>query len=677
MRPQKDYFAFISYKREDEKYAKWLWYKLEHYHLPVNVRKANPSLPQNIRPVFKDTSELSSGVLSDEIHEALDNSKYLIVICSPRATRSKWVDKEVQTFIDMGRSDKIIPFIIDGTPFSPVPEEECFPSALLNLPKEKELLGVNINEMGRDAAVVKVVACMFDIKFNTLWQRYRREQRNKRSIWLGASVLLAAVGLSVGSYFIRQNHIIETQNNRLSSLISDLKESNNTYSQLEGDQKQYVFAGELIGNDCNELGNMFFAYHPYEPLVAFSDDWGCWLHYVNSNIEILLPSDEINKLQGIQGLCFSTDGTELMAEGYFGNYCIWNVEKHELLGHYSLDEENIHDIKTKFPEIDHYELEEKRLAQLGSTINYEYKDDMLTVYHKKNINDSCSTKMEMGEDSIFLCLPNPVYDEILFITRQRAALYDDTKKEFVLFFKGYKDFHNDFEYDHSGEILRVGKTIYTRKIKTDTIQDLKYTTKPIDEYPFSPKNKKYQYDETTHASMESKDLSIIYRHGKMVKEIEVLRVYSSGNCQEYLSFPVFAGPNRIVAIVEQGKHRIYSTTTWTLTGTLDNYVWDGHGQSFGYENTLSHPESFIATAKYIDNKLYVVSSGGIVRIYNVNRPRLEAVVELPIKRNDDEYYVGPINRCDIADDGSRIYYSFGDSFYYICELPHINPHCNY
>ena len=157
MSTTKDYFAFIGYKREDEKWAEWLQHKLEHYRLPVNVRKENAALPQTIRPIFKDTSELAAGVLAEEIRNALENSKFLIVICSPRAAQSEWVGKEVQTFIDMGRSDKIIPFIIGGTPFSKDSEEECFPSALLKLPKEQELLGVNINEMGRDAAVVKVV----------------------------------------------------------------------------------------------------------------------------------------------------------------------------------------------------------------------------------------------------------------------------------------------------------------------------------------------------------------------------------------------------------------------------------------------------------------------------------------------------------------------------------------
>lgn len=37
------YLAFISYKREDEKWAKWLQNILEHYKLPISVRKADSS----------------------------------------------------------------------------------------------------------------------------------------------------------------------------------------------------------------------------------------------------------------------------------------------------------------------------------------------------------------------------------------------------------------------------------------------------------------------------------------------------------------------------------------------------------------------------------------------------------------------------------------------------------
>lgn len=192
----KEYFAFISYKREDEKWAKWLQNKLEHYKLPSNMN-GRTDLPKEIRPIFRDQSELAGGVLADEINKALTNSKYLIVICSPRAAQSQWVGKEVQSFIDMGRTDKIIPFIIGGTAHAQNPEEECFPFALLNLPPEQELLGINIDEMGRDAAAVKVVAQMFGLKFDALWQRYEREQRKKRTwstmVIVGAFLVLLGV----------------------------------------------------------------------------------------------------------------------------------------------------------------------------------------------------------------------------------------------------------------------------------------------------------------------------------------------------------------------------------------------------------------------------------------------------------------------------------------------------
>lgn len=172
-----EYFAFISYKREDEKWAKWLQKKLEYYKLPSSVRKDNPELPEKIRPVFKDTTDLEPGILPLKIQEALESSKFLIVICSPRSANSVWVSKEVQSFIDSGRADNIIPFIIEGTPNALDPKEECFPEGLRQLSGEQELLGANINEMGRDAAAIKVIARMFNLRFDTLWQRTRKERK--------------------------------------------------------------------------------------------------------------------------------------------------------------------------------------------------------------------------------------------------------------------------------------------------------------------------------------------------------------------------------------------------------------------------------------------------------------------------------------------------------------------
>ena len=179
MKQDKDYFAFISYKREDEKWAKWLQDKLEHYKFPTNLN-GRTDLPKTIRPTFRDVTDLKPGLLAEEINNALHNSEWLIVVCSPRSAKSPWVCKEAQTFIDLNRADHIIPFVIEGNPFSNDIATECYPEALLNLTGSKELLAANINEMGRDAAAIKVVARMFNLRFDSLWQRHEREKEKER-----------------------------------------------------------------------------------------------------------------------------------------------------------------------------------------------------------------------------------------------------------------------------------------------------------------------------------------------------------------------------------------------------------------------------------------------------------------------------------------------------------------
>lgn len=222
---QKEYFAFISYKREDEKWASWLQNKLEHFRLPNNMG-GKDVLPKYIRPVFKDTSELASGVLVNRIQEALDNSHFLIVICSPSAAKSPWINKEANYFIESGRAERIIPFIIDGSPKSRNLETECFPQALRNLPEEKELIGINIKDMGRNAAAVKVVAHMLDVSFDTLWQREEKEKNRKWHFRFMGLLLCILVAFLVGYNLHRQNQRLLISQSRLISkqvpgIISD------------------------------------------------------------------------------------------------------------------------------------------------------------------------------------------------------------------------------------------------------------------------------------------------------------------------------------------------------------------------------------------------------------------------------------------------------------------------
>lgn len=166
----KTYLAFISYKHEDKKYAKWLQQKLESFRLPLYLQEQRPDLPDYPRPIFRDETDLELGLLSENIHRALDHSRYLIVICSPRVVKSQYVQDEIRYFKKKYGHKRIIPFIIDGIPFSKNPDNECFPDEIKKIP---ELLAANINELGQDYAAIKIIARMLDLQVDELWQRYR------------------------------------------------------------------------------------------------------------------------------------------------------------------------------------------------------------------------------------------------------------------------------------------------------------------------------------------------------------------------------------------------------------------------------------------------------------------------------------------------------------------------
>ena len=242
MEKHKDYYAFISYKREDERMAKWLQHKLEHYKLPSNLN-GRTDLPRSIRPIFRDTTELIPGNLPQQIHDALEASQHLIVICSPRSAQSYWVNKEIETFIAMGKQNNIIPYIIDGQPFAEDVDDECFPPAIRNMPKEKEILGANVNEMGQDAAAVKTVAKMLGVRFDSLWKRYEREQKTKRLLMILAVALFVVAVLGVATWIWSQNNDLKENISRVAANKAlELVEEGNCYLARKVAQETYGIA---------------------------------------------------------------------------------------------------------------------------------------------------------------------------------------------------------------------------------------------------------------------------------------------------------------------------------------------------------------------------------------------------------------------------------------------------
>ena len=251
MEENKEYYSFISYKREDEKWAKWLQDKLEHYKFPTNLN-GRTDLPKQIRPTFRDVTDLKPGLLAEEINNALLNSEWLIVVCSPRAAKSPWVCKEAQTFIDLGRADHIIPFVIEGNPFSNDTATECYPDALLNLTGSRELLAANINEMGRDAAVIKVVARMFGLRFDTLWQRHEKEKRRRRNWIIAAVTAFVFTILCIAGYILLLNKQLESEKAEAIKARDIAKQERNRAENEKNRANKEMFRAKLAEDSINQ-----------------------------------------------------------------------------------------------------------------------------------------------------------------------------------------------------------------------------------------------------------------------------------------------------------------------------------------------------------------------------------------------------------------------------------------
>jgi hypothetical protein len=126
------YRAFISYSHADTDWANWLHRAIESFPIGKDLAgrfTERGEIPGALRPVFRDRDEFTAGGgLSEQTLAALDASRALIVICSPSAAKSRYVNEEVRLFKSRHPDRLVVPLIVDGKPGDP--ERECFPPAL-------------------------------------------------------------------------------------------------------------------------------------------------------------------------------------------------------------------------------------------------------------------------------------------------------------------------------------------------------------------------------------------------------------------------------------------------------------------------------------------------------------------------------------------------------------------
>ena len=237
------YFAFISYKSEDLKEAWRLKKRLDSYKLPTILCKRYEKERKPTYETFLDKTNIRARELTQELQEDLDNSHYLIVVCSPRSAAPCYVSKEIEYFTRNGRENEMFKFIIESDPND---IEACFNPEIKKAEErwserdgiKREILGANIKEkdvdkmfflyrwpvigsyLQRERAYMQLVATLLEIDPQEIWS-HEKLRIAEKMITLFASFLLVLSAL-IFTWYINRPVDVGVQLKELSAYNDNL-----------------------------------------------------------------------------------------------------------------------------------------------------------------------------------------------------------------------------------------------------------------------------------------------------------------------------------------------------------------------------------------------------------------------------------------------------------------------
>jgi hypothetical protein len=252
------YKAFLSYCHADESWAAWLHKSLESYRVPkrlVGRTGLHGTVPSRLTPIFRDRDELSSGTdLDEKIKEALADSESLLVICSPNAAQSRWVNEEIRHFRSLGREKRIYCVIVDGDPQASDPKLNCFPATLLEHEGDRlaEPMAADVRKWadGKSLAKLKLVAGVLGVRLDELRQR---EQQRKWKLQAFSGIALLAVAalvlFSIQSRVAEKNarQAREAQQVAAESMLAGFLEQSNRLGDVADIDTRKAFGEVLSG----------------------------------------------------------------------------------------------------------------------------------------------------------------------------------------------------------------------------------------------------------------------------------------------------------------------------------------------------------------------------------------------------------------------------------------------
>lgn len=243
------YHAFLSYSHQDTQVVKAIQEFLEDYPLPMSADTSTTRIQ-----VYRDTTDIRTGHLGDQLNGALLESERMVVCVSPAALQSRWVKEEVAAFLDI-RPEAIIPVLLQGSA-SDVEALLGFESRYADLTQHRS--GTKRFKAREQLELVRVLAQVVGRDVRTLvpWHEERRKRRLATAVAGGFAVAFLLAGTGAGYFLQRQAAQISDANARVQKAKA---EQETDRAQHEAKQRAEAVARKQGDGALASLNSNFFA----------------------------------------------------------------------------------------------------------------------------------------------------------------------------------------------------------------------------------------------------------------------------------------------------------------------------------------------------------------------------------------------------------------------------------
>lgn len=206
--------AFISYSRKDREFASRLDRALTEYRPP-----RDPGIPQRRLEIFRDEEDFTGTEYHASVRRHLESSAKLLVLCSPSARASAYVDQEIRHFAQARGAEHLIPILVAGLPNNEVGPERAdqaaFPEALtaaLEMPLAVDYRGFEprkdkVHKGSYRGPWYAILANLYGVSRDRIEQRERAREARRRRLTRGivtAVVVVLSAALVVSLFFWRR-----------------------------------------------------------------------------------------------------------------------------------------------------------------------------------------------------------------------------------------------------------------------------------------------------------------------------------------------------------------------------------------------------------------------------------------------------------------------------------------